>query len=227
LLSHVRRIFLLTDAQNLSSLPKLAERLQRAFDGGQSISPLPWHLEHRLLRSVSASEDKIPVRLKHILKLGHRPSRVVIAIEDAAAAAAKGNGGGAFDIAYIPAGQKDTYNTLLAAKFPALWVPRSVVAVANGIAYEIGDVAIRMGEVRAAGSSAQGVRAVLVSIEVTSLEYGPDGPTKEEEETAKSIIRSVWKRIADDKQLEAAKEAWGFGTDTSQVKAWCETLKSR
>jgi hypothetical protein len=231
----VASIFALTDTQHLSAQSGLVDRLKKSFTANALGA---WRLDHRLLRSTpNSSEDKSSTRWQHVLHLGHFPRNIYIGIEQENNSSKKGGsaangkpddetkGSGTNDrlsITTIPVAQRDSYNTLLAAKLALLWTPKSVVSVPHGIAFEVGDSIVRMGELRAAGSG-QGVRAVLVSIQVPSGE-APDGVMAKDDETAvRMVISEMWQRF----EIEGAKEAWGFGGPADEVRAWCEILKVR
>jgi hypothetical protein len=157
-----------------------------------------------------------------VLHLGHTPRKVFIGIEPPQENANPRKSDEQLCITAIPVNQKDSYYTLLATKLSLLWVPRSVVSISNGVAYEVGDSIVRIGELRAAGSG-QGVRAVLVSIQVPSDEAADGVMEKDDEAAVKSLIKEIWHRFG----IEGAKEAWGFGGEAGEIRAWCEILKTR
>ena len=205
---------MLTDTQHHSSLNGLVERLQRNF----TVKSLgPWKLDHRLLRS-----DKSSPRWQNVLQLGHFPRKVFIGIEPPQESANSKKNDDPLCISTIPQAQKDSYNTLLATKLSLLWIPRSDVSTSNGVAYEVGDNIVRLGELRAAGSG-QGLRGVLVSIQIPSEEVAGGTMEKDDETTVKTIIKEIWHKFG----IEGAKEAWGFGGEAGEIKAWCEILKTR
>jgi hypothetical protein len=210
----------------LAHLPKLIERLYQAF---QPRDLGVWKLDYAQSKSVTTAEDKLPARFKHVLQLSHFKRGVVIAIEDPTSRSTgiKFEGSksyvssGGLSIATIPVSQKDAYNTLFATKFAALWQPRSVFSITNGHAFEVGDFTVRLGELRAAGSGS-GVRSVIVSIQSPS-----EGTALGEKDCAaiKSMITALWTAFG--VGSEGVKETWGFGSEESQIKAWCEILKLR
>ena len=106
----------------------------------------------------------------------------------------------------------------MAQKMAALWAPRFTATIPKGVTFEIGDIIVRIGEVRAEGTG-QGVRAILVSIQIPS----DADMSAEDEAVSKGIIMELWKSLG----VERAREAWGFGDEPKVVKAWCDILKSR
>lgn len=231
----VASIYALTETQQLSTLPSLVDRLKKAFN---TKTLGTWKLDHRLLRSTpNSSEDKSSTRWQHVLHLSHFPKHIYIGLEEETNGSKKsggaangksddeikGNGlNSGLSITTIPEAQRDSYNTLLAAKLALLWTPKSVVSISNGITLEIGDSIVRMGELRAAGGG-QGVRAILICVQVPSAEAPGGVMGKEDEEVARMFISEIWQRF----EVDSSKEAWGFGSPMSEVKAWCETLKVR
>lgn len=128
------------------------------------------------------------------------------------------NGVESSSISSIPDTHVNDYKTLMAQKMAALWAPRFTATIPKGVTFEIGDIVVRIGEVRAEGIG-QGIRAVLVAIQIPSHA----NMSTEDEAVSKDIIVELWKSLG----VDRAKEAWGFGDEPKVVKAWCDILKSR
>jgi hypothetical protein len=191
-------------------MPALVERLQKEYNTTNS---KPFALEYRLYRSTNPVDDKISkeARWHHILHLHHIPGKAFRAYEFP-------NGADAFIISAIPDKDINDYKTLMAQKMATMWTPRSNASITQGAAFNIGDITVRIGEVKTEGAS-QGVKAVLVAIQNPCI----DNSTDEDDAVSKNILVEVWKQF----RVDGAKEVWGFGNEQKVVKSWCEILRGR
>jgi TATA-binding related factor (TRF) of subunit 20 of mediator complex len=203
-------LFYLTAPHHLSSMSSLIERLQREYNTTNS---KPFALEYRLYRSTNPGDDKTSkeARWHHILNLNHIPGKAFRAFEFP-------NGPESFIISAIPDKDINDYKTLMAQKMATLWTPRSNAAITHGVAFKVGDIDVRVGEVKTEGAS-QGVKAVLVAIQSLLI----DNSTEEDDAVSKNILMEVWKQFG----VDGAKEIWGFGNEQKIIKAWCEILRGR
>jgi len=143
----------------------------------------------------------------------------------------------------VPAEQFDSFYNILTSKFAALWSPRPVASVSNGVAYSLGDFVVRLGELRQ-GTGQQPVKGVVVCIQtapqsaaqvdgehdIAALD-GEDTGIKEEEDeiqTTQALIRDLWKGFG----VEGAKEmitASNSQRDADrqfqEIRMWCELLR--
>jgi hypothetical protein len=192
-------------------MPSLVERLQKEYN---AVGPSQFGLEYRLYRSTNPADDKISkeARWHHMLHLQYYPGQNFFRVFEYP------NGVESSSISSIPDTHVNDYKTLMAQKMAALWAPRFTATIPKGVTFEIGDIVVRIGEVRAEGIG-QGIRAVLVAIQIPSHA----NMSTEDEAVSKDIIVELWKSLG----VDRAKEAWGFGDEPKVVKAWCDILKSR
>jgi TATA-binding related factor (TRF) of subunit 20 of Mediator complex len=137
----------------------------------------------------------------------------------------------------MPSQQKENWYTLLTQKMAALWTRPVLVAVLNGLAYDVGEFSVRIGELRQPGNAQAPVRGIVVCIQSslpTADEELVDDESPEARDPAKSegasasevheLLRVVWKTFG----VEGAKEAFGLtGSLDGQQEArlWCELLQ--
>jgi TATA-binding related factor (TRF) of subunit 20 of Mediator complex len=192
-------------------MPSLVERLQKEYN---AIGPNPFALEYRLYRSTNPADDKVSkeARWHHMLHMQYYPRQLFFRVFEYP------NGVESSSVSSISDTHVNDYKTLMAQKMAALWAPRFTATIPKGSTFEIGDIIVRIGEVRADGTG-QGVRAVIVAIQIPS----EADMSKEDEAVPKDIILELWKSFG----IERAKEAWAFGNELKVVKAWCNILKSR
>ncbi|KAL8853170.1 MAG: hypothetical protein Q9221_002052 [Calogaya cf. arnoldii] len=177
--------FLPTTSADTSPLPNLINRLATHYE--PSILPR-WSLRQRLFRSTPAPrpvDDNIPptpARHLQILSLPDHPNDSLIVITPTTDATADP----APSVISLPAGQStDDFIQLLVTRLGPLWQQRQLLAVVDGLAYDIGEFRVRAGELRQSVGGAQLTRGVIV--ELTHLGEGGaahDGSEKEENITA-------------------------------------------
>lgn len=100
-----------------------------------------------------------------------------------------------------------------------MWTHRPSLGVAHGLAYEVGDYGIRVGELRQGTGSAQLVRGVVVQVE---WKRGDEGNWEE----ANGFIRGFWETLG----IKGAREILqvpGMGSGDGNVRQWCEVLRLR
>jgi hypothetical protein len=235
-------IFAVTDAAHVNQLEQLNDRFLNLYNP----NPLgPWGLEHRLLRAADApttSDSKTQPRYLEILTLLHRPGKAFVAI-DGPSAVEKPNGAGekavkiGDSVIAIPAQQRDEFYRMIVNKMAALWTPRMMLGIQNGMAYDIGEYIVRMGELKQV-TAQNTTRALIVCIQSnagpgqeTKLTQRPDADTgaKEEQEwqLRKEEVQKFWKTFG----IEGAREAYyvsKLGDDEfEEIRLWCDVLRLR
>ena len=120
----------------------------------------------------------------------------------------------------IPSGaQSEDFIQLLVSKFGPLWTQRPSLGVGYGLAYEVGDYGVRVGELRQGVGSAQLVRGVVVQVE---WKEGNEGDWGE----AEGLIRGFWETLG----VKGAREILqvpGMDKGDENVRQWCEVLRLR
>lgn len=240
-------IFAVTDAAHVNQLEQLNDRFLNLYNP----NPLgPWGLEHRLLRSAdtpNTSDPKTQPRHQEILTLLHRPGKAFVAIDGQPSAVQKPNGAGRTEgdkaakigdsVIAIPAQQRDEFYRMVANKMAALWTPRMMLGIQNGMAYDTGEYIVRMGELKQVTSQNTN-RALIVCIQShggpgqeTEPTQKPEAETgaKEEQERQlrKEAVQKFWKTFG----IEGAKEAYHVskpGDDEfEEIRLWCDVLRLR
>ncbi|KAL8677588.1 MAG: hypothetical protein Q9186_005997 [Xanthomendoza sp. 1 TL-2023] len=219
--------FLPTTSADISPLSDLINRLTSRYN--PSILPR-WSLRQRLFRSTpspSPNDENLavaPARYLQVLSLADYPYDSHIAITPITAAAAT-NGTTAADpvptVISIPAGPStDDFTQLLVSRLGPLWQQRQVLAVIDGLAFEIGDFRVRAGELRQGVGGAQLVRGVVVEVAYTGQGGGGQDRSQTEE-----IITVFWDELGVNgaKGFRGGKkgeEEDGF----ESVRLWCRVL---
>lgn len=113
---------------------------------------------------------------------------------------------------------------MIVSKFGPLWQPRQTLSVGHGIAYEIGDFRIRLGEVKQVGSGGgqMGKGAVC---EVAWVGEGAE-QDREGLEAGEAFVKGFWEGLA----LRGAREVFwvpGLGDGEGTIKQWCEVLRPK
>ena len=186
--------------------------------------------------TAAVGDDKgSATRYLQFLSLSHRPGRSFVAISAPQAptragtpASSVGDGAsseGAATIIAIPAGsQSEEMVQLVVGKLSPLWSHRQMLHVGNGLAFEMEDFRVRVGEVRQ-GQSAL-VKGTVVEVEWLAA---ADGEPEEESDwdTAQLVIRAFWETLG----IEGAREVMrvpGSGKRAFDlVNQYCQVLRSR
>ena len=185
----------------------------------------------------TTSDDKSSTsRYLQILNISHRPGRSYVAISapqpqtqaDTPASSGGDGAGGVEDastIIAIPSGlQSEEMVQLIVGKLSPLWTHRQTLHVSNGVAYEMEDFRVRVGEVK----QGQNVQAKGTVVEVECL-AGVDGAPEEEIdwETGELIIREFWDTLG----IEGAREVIRVPESGSRafdlVNQYCQLLRIR
>lgn len=172
-------------------MPALIEKLQREYN---TTGSAPFALEYKLYRSTSSNTDKssreAQAQWQHLLHLQHIPKRAYRVFEYPP-------GLEQYSVSSIPDADLNEFKTLMVQKLGALWLPRSSSVVTKGLAFNVGDANIRIGDVR---TDAAGVKAILVAIQI------PMDPNvaKEDDDVLRAIVTEMWKSFG----FEGAREAW-------------------
>ncbi|KAL8837542.1 MAG: hypothetical protein Q9176_005598 [Flavoplaca citrina] len=215
--------FLPTTSADTSPLPDLIDRLATQYD--PFILPR-WSLRHRLFRStpVPRSADKdvpaIPARHLQILSLPDHPNDSFVVITQASGPASSTTVPAA-DIISLPAGQStDDFTQLLVSRLGLLWQQRQSSAVIDGLAYEVGDFRVKVGELRQGVGGAQLVRGVVVEV----THRVKDGGEEDRGET-QDMITAFWDELG----VNGAREYKDDGEKTVEdgfeiVRLWSELL---
>lgn len=127
----------------------------------------------------------------------------------------------AANVISLPAGQStDDFTQILVSRLGPLWQQRQLLAVIDGLAYEVGDFRIKAGELRQGVGGAQLVRGVVV--EVTYV--GGGGPVHDGGQT-EEMITAFWDELgmngaSEFKGSREGKEEDGF----DDVRLWSMVL---
>lgn len=127
----------------------------------------------------------------------------------------------------IPAGpQTEDFVQLLNAKFGPLWAQRQTLSVKSGLAFEVGDYMVRVGEVvqgYAGGGAALG-RGVVVEVGYIGVDgEGEDGGDGDDVE---GVVQTFWDTLGVKGARECVNVA-GMGEGLGCVRQWCEVLRIR
>ncbi|KAF2806218.1 uncharacterized protein BDZ99DRAFT_465866 [Mytilinidion resinicola] len=128
----------------------------------------PWNLAHNLSRSTPAtSDDPTPRAYHHALNLSFHPGKTFLYIHPPPIPGVPMRPGPGNAVVAIPATQTESFNNLLSTKFSALWTPKQSLSIRDGHAYGIGELIIRVGEVKSAkgvGGNPPALHGVVVYI---------------------------------------------------------------
>jgi hypothetical protein len=128
-----------------------------------------------------------------------------------------------FTVASIPMAYRESYLKCLNQNSGRLWTVRSPYQInqqeQGGTVFEVGNCVVRIGEIRVAGHASP--RALLVAIEMP-YEADDGSWNTDDEDAIKAIIKEILTTLG----FESGKEAWGFGSEDTIVRAWCEILKT-
>lgn len=161
-------------------------------------------------------------RYLQIVSLPDHPqdSFVVITPTDVPAVVEGTKTGPQTTVAAIPAGPPtDAFTQLLGTKLGPLWQPRQLLAVVDGIAYQVGDFRVRAGELRQGLGGAQLVRGVVVEVAYVGQDDEALGRSGRE-----TMIIGFWQELG----VKGAKQFFkpdlverdGF----EDVRLWCSAL---
>lgn len=151
----------------------------------------------------------------------------------------------------IPYHQQEALAMLLRHQFSALWQPRHVLSIPQGITYAAGLCTVQIGELRATregpqsgGIQSPGVLVCISTIVGASDSDGPQGslesPIEDEAdqfdvEYAQAIIRDCWRKIQENRDLGKseirevmmAPDSMKTRQNEATVRMWCEGLRLR
>ncbi|KAL8998670.1 MAG: hypothetical protein Q9169_002331 [Polycauliona sp. 2 TL-2023] len=198
--------FLPTTSADTSPLPDIVDRLTTHYD--PSILPR-WSLRQRLFRSTpaprSAADDVPPIPARHlqILSLPDRPNDSLVVITQSSVPSDTATVEAA-DVISLPAGQStDDFTQLLMTRLSPLWQQRQLLAVVEGLAYQIGEFRIKAGELRQGVGGAQLVRGVVVEV----VHSGEDEGAQDRSQT-EDMITAFWDElgVSEAKEFRAGGE---------------------
>ncbi|KAF2498009.1 hypothetical protein BU16DRAFT_525578 [Lophium mytilinum] len=214
-------------------------------------TPLPnWHLAHHLSLSTPAtSGDTNPPAYHHALSLTYHPGKTFLHIHPQPVPGVPTKPGPDNVVVAIPATQAESFNNLLATKLSALWTPKHSLNIRDGHAYRIGEMVIRVGEVRAAkgvGGNPPALHGVVVCIEsrvgdanTSDDDYAPAVPSKADVSEGVMAVHEMIRGLWNDLEVpvgrkEGVKMALGqyegLGEEhaaEAEVRMWCQILRLR
>ena len=133
---------------------------------------------------------------------------------------------------------------MINAKFGPLWTQRQTLGVRNGLAFRVGAVVVRVGEVLqggAAGGMGPGARGVVVEVAWGWGDEGEEGESEgegekkgevedkreeDEEGDGLGLVQAFWDSLG----VKGARECVGvpgMGEGFGIVRQWCEVLRIR
>ena len=121
-----------------------------------------------------------------------------------------------------------------------MWTQRQTLGVRNGLAFQVGAVVVRVGEVLqggAAGGMGPGARGVVVEVAWGGGDEGEEGESGgesgreekgegEEEGDGLGLVQAFWDSLG----VKGARECVGvpgMGEGFGVVRQWCEVLRIR
>jgi len=123
----------------------------------------------------------------------------------------------------IPSGlHTEEFVQLAVTKLGASWQQRQTLNVVNGLALEVGDFRVRVGDVRqGSGGGAQMGRGTVVEIQWVGGEEG-----EQDWESAEAVIGGFWDGLG---VSGARKVFWvpGLAEGEGSVRQWCDILRIR
>jgi hypothetical protein len=235
----------------LSTVNTLLQGIETSYQ--TATRQAPWALQYRLFRdtippgnvpAMDAEGKPKPYAhtLQHLLHLSSLDlNRTYTCIQPPA---------GGSTVSAIPLRQQEAHATLLRNQFSALWQPRHILSIPQGMSYSAGLCTIYIGELRATreGPQSGGIQSpgVLVCISISIGEDGPDDPTSEniasengaeslDFEFAQAMIRDCWNKIkinrdlgkSEVKEFMMATEDLKNQEKQSAIRMWCEALRLR
>lgn len=116
-------------------------------------------------------------------------------------------------------GQNEDFNQLIATRLNPTWAFRQTMHVFNGLAFEVGDFHIKIGEVKQGQGGTQQLRGTVVEVDWV-------GGGNSEWETAEEVIKAFWAGldIAGGKGYFRSR---GMEMGFENVQVWCEALRLR
>ena len=223
-----------------SQLQLVQSRLQSHY----GVRPLSrWALEHRLFRgaplenaskdvSMNDMEKSQSSRSLQVLSISTQPRNCYVVITTPSAApltrartSATSSSGTESNnepanIISIPSGsQTEEFVQLIMTRLGPLWTSRQVLQVSQGLAFEVGDFRVRLGELKQGQSGTQQNKGVVVEIEWMSAD-------DIDWSTTQGTIKSFWTSLG----ITNAKEyitVTGFKDNFGSIRQWCKALELR
>ncbi|KAL9594726.1 MAG: hypothetical protein Q9219_006865 [cf. Caloplaca sp. 3 TL-2023] len=220
--------FLPNVSADTSPLPELIHRLTTLYD--PSVLP-PWSLRQRLFRSTPTSlssstangEQEPSPRFLQIVSLPDHANSSFVAITPLATAdTAEGiSSDPVASVISIPAGPStDQFTQLLVSKLGPLWQQRQTLAVVDGFTFVVGELRVRVGELKQGLGGTHLVRGVLAEVAMIGPEHQRPGWQLENE-----TIQTFWREL----DMKGAREIIGNRVDEQRdgfedVRLWCRAL---
>ncbi|KAL8730153.1 MAG: hypothetical protein Q9166_004236 [cf. Caloplaca sp. 2 TL-2023] len=188
--------FLPTTSADTSPLSEFINRLTTHYD--PSILPR-WSLRQRLFRSTpapSSTDNNVkhtPARYLQILSLPDHPhdSHIAITPINASPNAEGTTTEPVATVVSIPSGPStDDFTQLLVSRLGPLWQQRQLLAVVDGLAFEVGDFRVRAGELKQGVGGAQLVRGVVVEVA-----YMGQGGERQDRAQTEEVITTFWNEL--------------------------------
>jgi hypothetical protein len=219
-----------------------------------SATPLPrWSLEHRLSHSTSTSPgDEKPADYHHVLNLSYYPGKTYLHTHSHWDIAEPRPHNPKDVVVAIPSSQSESFVKLLNTKLSAMWTQKQALVVRDGLAFALGELVVRVGELRSArgvGGSPPTLQGVVVCIESRAEDPGSQDnmnmdkgkgvtpPKQETEQTVRDVqemIKDLWRNLDVQGRKEGIKQAFSSYGGESEVEAvhwevrmWCEILRLR
>lgn len=188
-------------------------------------------------RTTPSTGDEKPSTSRYLqcLSLSHRPGRSYVAISAPQAqtragtpASSVGDSAGGevpATIIAIPSGlQSEEMVQLVVGKLSPLWSHRQTLHVGNGVAFEMEDFRVRVGEVRQ-GQTAL-VKGTIVEVEWLAAADG-DSEEQTDWDTAQLVIRAFWDTLGIEGAREVIRVPGSGNKGFDLVSQYCQLLRSR
>lgn len=185
--------------------------------------------------TLSTADDKASAsRYLQLLALSHRPGRSYIVISAPQAqtragtpASSVGDGAGSegpATVIAIPSGlQSEEMLQLVVGKLSPLWSHRQTLLVGNGLAFEMEDFRVRVGEMRQGQTLVKGT-----VVEVEWLAAADEDSEEESDcDTAQLVIRAFWDTLGIDGAKEIMRVPGSGNKGFDLVNQYCQLLRSR
>lgn len=125
----------------------------------------------------------------------------------------------------IPSGlQSEEMVQLVVGKLSPLWSHRQTLHVGNGVAFEMEDFRVRVGEVRQ-GQTAL-VKGTIVEVEWLAAADG-DSEEQTDWDTAQLVIRAFWDTLGIEGAREVIRVPGSGNKGFDLVSQYCQLLRSR
>jgi hypothetical protein len=186
--------------------------------------------------TLSTADDKASTsRYLHFLALSHRQGRSYVAISAPQAQTRAGTPAssvgdaagseGAATVIAIPSGlQSEEMLQLVVGKLSPLWSHRQTLLVGNGLAFEMDDFRVKVGEMRQGQTGL--VKGTVVEVEWLAA-ADEDSEEESDGDTAQLVIRAFWNTLGIDGAREVMRVPGSGNKGFDLVSQYCQLLRSR